>query len=62
MDSSLRREYSGLGLGLTVARRLADFLGGNLQIKSQRERGTRVTLNIPYHPAPQKHVVSRRMV
>jgi len=51
MDSSLRRQYSGLGLGLTVARRLTDFLGGSLQIKSQRDVGTRVTLRMPFRPA-----------
>jgi signal transduction histidine kinase len=50
MDSSLRRQFSGLGLGLTVARRLTDFLGGSLQIKSQRDVGTRVTLRVPSRP------------
>jgi signal transduction histidine kinase len=50
MDSSLRRQFSGLGLGLTVARRLTDFLGGSLQIKSQRDVGTRVTLRMPSRP------------
>jgi signal transduction histidine kinase len=47
MDSSLRRKFSGLGLGLTVARRLTDFLGGSLQVKSKRDAGTQVTLSIP---------------
>jgi signal transduction histidine kinase len=50
MDSSLRRQFSGLGLGLTVARRLTDFLGGSLQIKSQRDVGTQVTLRVPARP------------
>jgi len=47
MDSSLRRQFSGLGLGLTVARRLADFLGGSLEIRSQRDRGTHAILSVP---------------
>jgi signal transduction histidine kinase len=62
MDSSLHRQFSGLGLGLTVARRLTDFLGGSLQVKSQCDRGTHVTLSIPYRPAPQQHAISRRTV
>jgi two-component system sensor histidine kinase/response regulator len=51
MDSSLRRQFSGLGLGLAVARRLTDFLGGSLQIKSRPDIGTHVLLSIPSHPA-----------
>ena len=60
MDSSLRRQFSGLGLGLTVARRLTDFLGGSLQIKSQRDVGTRVTLRVPSRPASATIDIPRR--
>jgi signal transduction histidine kinase len=61
MDSSIRRQFSGLGLGLTVARRLTDFLGGNLQITSRRDAGTHVTLSIPQESLP-KNVVARHVV
>ncbi|MGH7848366.1 MAG: sensor histidine kinase, partial [Candidatus Binatia bacterium] len=47
MDTSARREFSGLGLGLTVARRLTDLLGGNLDIQSQPGIGTQVFLTLP---------------
>jgi len=46
-DDSVRREYSGLGLGLTVARKLADLLGGKLELQSQQGVGTHVTLTLP---------------
>jgi signal transduction histidine kinase len=46
-DTSSRREFSGLGLGLTVARRLADFLGGSVQITSKPNVGTHVLLSLP---------------
>jgi signal transduction histidine kinase len=46
-DSSVRREFSGLGLGLTVARKLADLLGGKLDIQSQQGVGTHVFLTLP---------------
>jgi signal transduction histidine kinase len=54
MDGSFRREFSGMGLGLTVARRLIDFLGGTLEIRSQPNIGTHVLLSIPYRAATQK--------
>jgi signal transduction histidine kinase len=60
MDSSLRRQFSGLGLGLAVARRLTDFLGGRLQIKSRQDAGTSVTLSIPAHPVRAGDESSRR--
>lgn len=47
VDDSPWREYSGLGLGLTVARRLTDFLGGTLEIRSQPGAGTQVLVGIP---------------
>jgi signal transduction histidine kinase len=61
MDSSIRRQFSGLGLGLTVARRLTDFLGGNLQIRSRCDAGTHVLLSIPQEPQP-KNTVARHTV
>ena len=54
MDGSKRREYSGMGLGLTVARRLTDFLGGTLEIRSLPNIGTHVLLSIPYRVVTQK--------
>lgn len=47
VDSSPQRQFSGLGLGLTVARRLTDFVGGSLEIMSQPGIGTHVLLSIP---------------
>jgi signal transduction histidine kinase len=61
MDSSIRRQFSGLGLGLTVARRLTDFLGGNLQIESRCDAGTHVNVSIPQEVRP-KNVVARHVV
>ena len=58
MNGSFRREFSGMGLGLTVARRLTDFLGGSLEIRSQPDIGTHVLLSIPYRAATQKNGTS----
>jgi signal transduction histidine kinase len=43
-----------LGLGLTVARRLTDFLGGTLDLKSQPGVGTQVQLSLPYRAASRR--------
>lgn len=46
-DNSVQRAYSGLGLGLTVARRMAELIGGKLSVSSTPGVGTRVTMSFP---------------
>ncbi|MBI4515428.1 MAG: hybrid sensor histidine kinase/response regulator [Deltaproteobacteria bacterium] len=46
-DASSRRRYRGLGLGLRLATRLVEFIGGDLHIRSEAGRGTRCTVTIP---------------
>jgi len=40
-------EQQGLGLGLTICRRLAELYGGRLTVQSQLETGTSVTVKLP---------------
>jgi signal transduction histidine kinase len=40
-------EQQGLGLGLTIARRLTELHGGTLAIESEPDLGTKVTLSFP---------------
>jgi signal transduction histidine kinase len=46
-DNSMQRSYSGLGIGLTVARRMAELIGGKLAVTSKPGAGTRVIMNFP---------------
>lgn len=46
-DSSPRRRFRGLGIGLRIATRLTELLGGKLQMQSEPGHGTRVTVTIP---------------
>ncbi|HEY1906467.1 MAG TPA: HAMP domain-containing sensor histidine kinase [Myxococcaceae bacterium] len=48
---STRGSGHGLGLGLFVARSLAEQLGGDLSLVSVREEGTRARLTVPLAPA-----------
>ena len=47
VDTSSHRSFSGLGLGLTVARRMAELIGGMLEISSEAGKGTRVLMKFP---------------
>jgi signal transduction histidine kinase len=46
-DSSDRRSYGGVGLGLHIVRRLGDQLGASIDVESHVGRGSCFTLRLP---------------
>lgn len=50
-DSSASRRYSGAGLGLALARRLVERLGGEIEATSAPGQGSTFRVDLPYHPA-----------
>ena len=51
-DSSTRRRFGGTGLGLVLSRRLANLLGGNLQLLwSAQNQGSCFEISLPIGPA-----------
>jgi PAS domain S-box-containing protein len=47
IDSGLTRAYEGTGLGLSICQRLADKLGGTIEVESQPEQGSRFIVTLP---------------
>jgi len=47
VDGSLTRRHGGAGLGLALSRRLAQVLGGSLDVESAAGAGSRFTLSLP---------------
>ncbi|ULG68869.1 hybrid sensor histidine kinase/response regulator [Marinobacterium sediminicola] len=45
-DNTISRRYGGSGLGLVIAHRLTQMMGGNLELESQEGIGTRVALTL----------------
>jgi signal transduction histidine kinase len=51
LSGSTTRPFGGIGLGLTLARRLCDLLGASIDVESEPARGTRFVVRLP-NPAP----------
>ena len=45
-DPSTTRKYGGTGLGLTIIENLAQIMGGEVQVKSEYGKGTKVSVFI----------------
>lgn len=54
-DSSTRRRHGGTGLGLVIARRLAERMGGTLEVESEVGRGSTFRFRAPVPSASDEN-------
>ncbi|MCD4833818.1 MAG: response regulator [Bacteroidales bacterium] len=55
-DESFTREYGGTGIGLTIARKIVDHLGGDIWVQSTPDQGTNIYFTLPYELNESKFV------
>jgi signal transduction histidine kinase len=53
LDAALSRRFGGTGLGLALAKRIAELHGGEVGVESEPGKGSVFTVRLPLAPAPQ---------
>ncbi len=51
-DTSSRRKYQGMGIGLALVKELAEAHGGSVEAQSVEGRGTTMVVRLPFEAAP----------
>src|SRR5690554_3828 len=47
VDGTTTRKYGGTGLGLTICKKIADMLNGNISVKSELGKGSTFSFSVP---------------
>jgi signal transduction histidine kinase/CheY-like chemotaxis protein len=56
-DNSVTRQFGGTGLGLTISRRIAQALGGGIEVASEVGRGSTFTVTIATGPLDKVRIL-----
>lgn len=56
-DGTMSRQYGGTGLGLTISKKLANVLGGDIKLISEKGKGAIFTLTIPVNIDAAIHIM-----
>lgn len=57
LETTLVKKHQGMGIGLSIVKKLLDLLGGSISIVSELNKGTIVTIKIPYNLKSEAEII-----
>src|SRR5262249_23006817 len=57
-DTSSRRKYQGVGIGLALVKELTEVQGGTVSVTSREQAGTTFTVRLPYSELPAEPIAA----
>ena len=58
--SDARSIYKGTGLGMPIAKSLAEKMGGMIEVKSEEEKGSTFIITLPFEIAKKEEIVEKK--
>lgn len=58
VDTTIRRRFGGTGLGLVIAKRIVENMGGEIGVESEKGRGARFWFTLPLQVQSERDVLS----
>ena len=55
--NSTESKVMGTGLGLPIVKRIVELMGGNIQVESERNKGTKITITLTHRIAQAKNEI-----
>jgi signal transduction histidine kinase len=56
-DDTATRTYGGIGLGLSIVKKLVNYMGGEIHLVSEPGQGTIITITLPLQPEEKGYAV-----
>lgn len=53
-SEGFNRSYEGTGLGLTLAKKMVELMGGSISVKSEPKKGSTFTISFPFADDPEE--------